>query len=373
MPFNPKNQYDVTFLLPIPTFNIPPGGYDIVFQLSRAMKEYGFKCSIIFINSKKYIVWNIIKLIFGRSRISIFYRLLPSINKLRNVDYDYNILRGINLYYVDSIEEIQLNTKAVIATAWSTARTAVEIKEKKNSRGYYLIQNSEDHVSFSGNRSAEASETYSFPLKKIVINDELLSRFSKDFPFFLQIGYNNLRYRRIDGIKKVPCMVLIPLREGKFKGARDGLRAFEILHSRVREAKLVAFGDIEKNAVPDYVEYHFRPTNKKLLELYNLSSVFVLPSIVEGFPTPPLEAMSCGCALVTTRNGGTDKYTVHGVNSLVCDPGQPEAIASFVEELLRDDALRLKISGNGTEACVKYTIETTISQFVEFMKKEFME
>ncbi len=367
------NRYDVTFLLPIPTFNIPPGGYDIVFQLSRALNENGFKSSIIFINSKKYVVWNVLKMIFGRSRISIFYRLLPPINRLRHVDYDFTILRGMDLFYVDSIEEIDLKTKSVIATAWTTARAAVAIKEKENSKGYYLIQNSEDHASFSGNRSSEAAETYSFPLKKIVINDELMKRFSKDSPYFLQIGYNNSRYFRLEGTRKDPFMVMIPLREGKFKGAQDGIRALEILDSRIKEAKLVAFGNIGKDSVPDYVEYHFRPTNKKLLELYNLSSVFVLPSIVEGFPTPPLEAMSCGCALVTTRNGGTDEYSVHGFNSLVCNPGEPEAIAGLVEELLRDEALRSKISSNGMGTCGKYSIEATKAQFVEFMRKELSE
>jgi glycosyltransferase involved in cell wall biosynthesis len=165
-------------------------------------------------------------------------------------------------------------------------------------------------------------------------------------------------------------MVLIPLRSGKFKGAEDGLRMLDILHSNVPNARLVAFGNLERKLVPRYVDYYYQPSSNKLLELYNRSSVFVLPSIVEGFPTPPLEAMACGCALVTTHNGGTDIYSLDKINSLICEPGEPEKLAFLAEQLLKDDILREKISEGGREICKKYSIDKTKEQFVNFMKKE---
>lgn len=365
-----NRKYDVTFILPNPTYNIPPGGYDVIFRITQAMKENGFKCSIIFINNRKYLIWNLIKLFFGKDRISIFYRLLPTINRLRKLDYGYGILRGVDLYFINSVDEISFTTKAVIATGWTTALPAFKIKEKIDCKGYYLIQNSEDHVSFSGKDSVEASKTYSLPLKKIVINDELLKRFSSEQPIYLQIGFNNALYKRIEGIKKIDNMVLMPLREGRSKGSQEGLKAFEILHFSKKEIKLVAFGDMEKVSVPAYVDYYFRPPNGKLLELYNEASVFILPSIVEGFPTPPLEAMSCGCALVTTKNGGTDKYALNEVNCLVSNSGQPEEIAELVLRLLEDRSLRSNICKNGYETSIKYSIDFTTFEFTEIMKEE---
>ena len=39
----------------------------------------------------------------------------------------------------------------------------------------------------------------------------------------------------------------------------------------------------------------------------------MLTSYYEGWGLPGTEAMACGCALVSTRNGGVDSYAIEGV------------------------------------------------------------
>jgi len=43
--------------------------------------------------------------------------------------------------------------------------------------------------------------------------------------------------------------------------------------------------------------------NEDLPVFYNLAEAFVFPSLYEGFGIPVLEAMACGCPVVTTKTG----------------------------------------------------------------------
>ena len=66
-------------------------------------------------------------------------------------------------------------------------------------------------------------------------------------------------------------------------------------------------------------------------EIYNTSRVFLCTSWVEGFGLTNVEAMACGAALVTTDNGGSRDYALHGETALVApcgDVGSVERVRS---------------------------------------------
>jgi glycosyltransferase involved in cell wall biosynthesis len=62
-----------------------------------------------------------------------------------------------------------------------------------------------------------------------------------------------------------------------------------------------------------------------------------------------VEAMACGCALVTTDNGGSRDYAVDGETALVVPPGDPIALAVAAERLIRDGAIRTRLAASGSE------------------------
>jgi len=63
--------------------------------------------------------------------------------------------------------------------------------------------------------------------------------------------------------------------------------------------------------------------------LYNGALVFVLPSLVEGFGLPPLEAMACGCPVVVSATSSLPE--VAGKAGILIDP---ESIDSIAKALL---------------------------------------
>jgi glycosyltransferase involved in cell wall biosynthesis len=79
-----------------------------------------------------------------------------------------------------------------------------------------------------------------------------------------------------------------------------------------------------------------------LPDFYRSLDVFVIPSLQEGLAIVGLEAMACGCPVVSTRCGGPEEYVIDGVNGQLVsfDAAQMAgAIASVIQEPERRSAL----------------------------------
>ncbi|HOT96880.1 MAG TPA: glycosyltransferase [bacterium] len=69
-------------------------------------------------------------------------------------------------------------------------------------------------------------------------------------------------------------------------------------------------------------------------EIMELFDVFVLPSLSEGFSNALIEAMRAGKGIIATAVGGNPEAIDHGVNGVLVPPGDENAIARSLLELL---------------------------------------
>jgi len=76
----------------------------------------------------------------------------------------------------------------------------------------------------------------------------------------------------------------------------------------------------------------------ELRALYAAARVFVYPSLWEGFGLPPLEAMACGCPVITSRVSALPE--VAGGAALLVDPTSVDEIVDGIATLWCDDSLR---------------------------------
>lgn len=100
--------------------------------------------------------------------------------------------------------------------------------------------------------------------------------------------------------------------------------------------------------------------------LYNLASIFVYPSLYEGFGIPPLEAMGCGCPVLVSN--ATSMPEVCGNAALYCDPEDIESIREGLKTLLESESLRRELSTRGYEKATQYTWERSAARHAQIMK-----
>src|SRR5918996_899727 len=80
---------------------------------------------------------------------------------------------------------------------------------------------------------------------------------------------------------------------------------------------------------------------------YNLAALYLYPTIIEAFPIPITEAMSCGTPIITSHGTGLEELA--GDAALKVDPRDPVAIAEAAHRVLTDSGLAEQLSKRGLE------------------------
>jgi glycosyltransferase involved in cell wall biosynthesis len=87
--------------------------------------------------------------------------------------------------------------------------------------------------------------------------------------------------------------------------------------------------------------------------LYNGASVFVFPSLYEGFGLPPLEAMACGTPVIVSKAASLPE--VCGDAAVYVDPMSEDSIAGAIRDLVMSPSRREELSRRGLARAQKFS------------------
>jgi len=115
------------------------------------------------------------------------------------------------------------------------------------------------------------------------------------------------------------------------------------------------------------LQYLGRVPRHQLVQLMQAATLFVYPSLYEGFGLPPAEAMACGTPVVTSNRSSLPE--VVGETGLLVDPEDTEALASAIQRLLDEPDLAADLGEQGLHRSTRFTwqraAEAMESLFVE--------
>jgi len=149
------------------------------------------------------------------------------------------------------------------------------------------------------------------------------------------------------------------------------IEAFSRLRQDHDDLKLLIIGDeisklpalrraVHSHKLHKHVRFLGYLKDDTLTVLYRLASVFVFPSLYEGFGLPPLEAMASGTPVVTSNLSSLPEVT--GDAAVLVDPYDVDSIVSGVRSVLDDPALAEDLRRKGFKRSREFSWERSVEQ-----------
>ncbi|AOU98654.1 hypothetical protein BI364_12410 [Acidihalobacter yilgarnensis] len=343
----------ITFVLPGAACN-PVGGFKVVYEYANGLAQRGHDVVVV----QPAVV---------QKAGSAFWLLAKTARYLqRSLDGSYHprawfrLDRAVKVKWVYSLSERWIpEGDVIIATAWQTAEW-IRTYGRSKGRQFYLIHDYEYFQVADSETRRRMALTYNAGMHNIVTSPagiEMLSICNASYASYIP---NAIDFK-VMGLKvgiesESRISIGFPSRPERFKGTQDAVAALTTLHARLGNALDVwSFGGAKPVYLPEWINYHRRPSDEVLCQLYNHAMIFVVPSLYEGWGLPGAEAMACGAALISTDNGGVRAYATDSQTALLSPSGDIDALAANINRLIQDRDLRLRLAQAGFEHIQEFT------------------
>jgi len=124
--------------------------------------------------------------------------------------------------------------------------------------------------------------------------------------------------------------------------------------------------EIRSLAIADSIRMIGFAEHDDMPALYSLATLFVYPSLYEGFGYPPLEAMACGVPVITSNTSSLPE--VVGDAGIMIDPQNEIALARQIERLLANAPLRVQLGKKGLARAAQFGWERTARQTLAILE-----
>ncbi len=132
----------------------------------------------------------------------------------------------------------------------------------------------------------------------------------------------------------------------------------------------------ERLKLSDRVAFLGYVRDADLLALRRSSEAFVIPSEADLQSLATMEAMACGLPVIAANSYALPELAHHGENGYVFQPRNSDELASYLDELLADTALRAKMSEKSLEIIAKHDRVLVLDQWESLYRRlsdEFIE
>lgn len=344
----------ITFLLP--KYPIKPvGGFRVVYEYANQLVRRGHDVYVVHLQS-----------IPDQDFLKKIRRRIKFLFKKVNIHW-HPIDKRVRLIFAPNPSQKYIpDADAIFATAWQTAFLVNDYPISKGKK-FHLIQG---YVP-SKEKEEGIKKAWSLPLKKVLISRWLYEKAlemgipEKDITYIPNaISHEIFKLKNlIESREEIVCMMFSP---SKIKRGKEGLMVIEKVKKMFPNLKAILFGRGERpDYIPEWIEYHRDPKIEDLVDIYNRSSIYLCPSLIEGWALPAAEASSCGCAIVSTDNKGIRDYVIHEKTGLISNSF--DELSDYIYKLCVDKKLRIRLAKEGMENIKRFSWENSAKRLEEWI------
>ena len=338
----------------------PIGGFKIIYEYANRLTQRGWHVTIIHPSSlwnKNYPLGKANKL---KSILKYFFKLLT---RTYLPSAWMKIDSRIRMLWTLTLEERWIpDADYVVACPVEATFSAVNYSDKKGKK-IYFIQHFEDWDI----PKLLVEKSWKFSFKKIVIAKWLqdIAHSLNEDATYIPNGLDFSFFKKIKSMdQRPPFSICFLYHQLAWKGTRFALEAMRILKDKYPELTVTVFCAYPiSEKLPDFIKKFIDPDQNTLREIYNSNTIFISPSIAEGWPLPPAEAMLCGCVVIATDIGGHREYIDNTINGFFCKPESAESIVDKVEYIFQTPKVAAIISETAPATLHKFDWESRVGLF----------
>lgn len=106
---------------------------------------------------------------------------------------------------------------------------------------------------------------------------------------------------------------------------------------------------------------------REVLELFRAGDASLLSSAWENFPHTVVEALAVGTPVIATRTGGVAEVLEDGVNGLVVEPGDAQALTAAISRFFSDGRLAASLRANAASSVARYAPKNVYGQLEQIL------
>jgi glycosyltransferase involved in cell wall biosynthesis/Tfp pilus assembly protein PilF len=285
----------------------------------------------------------------------------------------------INVDYIEVPFEMDLaegipDCDVIVATYWDHIQACIDV----NKAPVVYFEQGDFHLFDANNGKVEIMDfvkiQYSLPQFITTVSNRTASKIKNIYGRESVVFPNAVSEEvfNTDGVAyklDQPYILMMGSDETKFKGIDDILSAYRLIKKNGYDLDLVWI--TPNRPTVDYSEItkiFINPNQQTIAELYRGAWMYVSGSHYESFSLPCLEAMSCGCPVVTTENIGVTEYAKDRYNAILARIGDYEDIANKMIQLNNDTELRSKLIVNGCITSNAYKWSDIIPNLLDYYR-----
>lgn len=201
-----------------------------------------------------------------------------------------------------------------------------------------------------------ADDTFE-PLNRQAVAESLLLSYKIKKPFILFLG-------TLEPRKNIPTLLKA------FAAVKDQIPHSLVLVGQRGWKWEPIFEEIERRDLGSRVHLTGYVPDSDRVYFYNAADFTVFPSWYEGFGMPLLEAMQCGCPVITSQVSSMPE--VVGEAGILIDPGRVEDLQRAMLRLIHEPGLAEKMRKAGFEQAKKFSWEKSAEITLEVFEKTFI-